>query len=202
MLIAGAEPCGILSPRGRSCNGRHERVSQRICVIVDSNDMPVMRSHRVATEMVVSSQKKIPNYRICSRATLAGPARSGGRGGDEAQRPAQWLQRLEVMVEAPIRCCGTQGSTGRPGTAGRQLASRADQTTERGLWARAHRGSKWPPSRPSTAGELLLVMEARYQCRMQHGWSRGGCQAVRKSPSGSRRARLERRRPTWASTAL
>jgi hypothetical protein len=37
---------------------------------------------------------------------------------------------------------------------------------------------------------------------MQHDWSRGGCQAVRKSPSGSRRARLERRRPTWASTAL
>ena len=23
-------PCGILSPRGRSCNGRHERVSHRI----------------------------------------------------------------------------------------------------------------------------------------------------------------------------
>ena len=171
-------------------------------MIVDSNDMPVMRSHCVATEMVLSSLKNFPNLRIGSRATLAGPARSGGRDRDEAQRLAQLLQRLEVMVEAPIRCCGTQGSTGRPGTAGRQLASRADQTTERGLWSRAHCAAEWTSSRPSTAGELLLVMEARYQCRMQHDWSRGGCQAVRKSPSGSRRARLERRRPTWASTAL
>ena len=171
-------------------------------MIVDSNDIPVMRSNCVATEMVVSSHKIFRAGESARVRPSPGPARSGGRGRDEDQRPALWLQRLEVMVEAPIRCCGTQGSTGRPGTAGRQLASRADQTTERGLWARAHRGSKWPPSRPSTAGELLLVMEARYQCRMQHDWSRGGCQAVRKSPSGSRRARLERRRPTWASTAL
>ena len=149
---------GLLTPRGRSCNGRHERVSHRIKVIFDSNDMPVMRSNRVATETVVLSHKNFPNYRICSRATLAGPARSGGRSGDEAQRLAQWFQRLEVMIEAPIRCCGTQGSTGRPGTAGRQLASRADQTTERGLWARAYRGSNWLLSRPSTARELPRAM--------------------------------------------
>ena len=32
------EICGLLTPRGRSCNGRHERVSHRIGVIVDSND--------------------------------------------------------------------------------------------------------------------------------------------------------------------
>ena len=45
------EPYGLLTPRGRSCNGRHERVSHRIGVIVDSNDMPVMRSHCVAKEI-------------------------------------------------------------------------------------------------------------------------------------------------------
>jgi len=106
------------------------------------------------------------------------------------------------MVEAPIRCCATQGSTGRPATAGRQLASRADQTSERGLWARAYHTAERPSSSPSTAWQLLVDVEARYQCRMQHDWSRRGCQAVRKSPSGSRRARLERRRPTWTSTAL
>ena len=39
---------GILPPRSRSGNGRHERVSLRIGVIVDSNYMPVMRSHCVA----------------------------------------------------------------------------------------------------------------------------------------------------------
>ena len=156
--FAQVVPWGILSPKPQTANGRQRRVSHRIKVIVDSNDMPVMRSHRVATEMVVLLHKTFPNYRICSRPTLAGPARSGGRSGDEAQRLAQWFQRLEVMIEAPIRCCGTQGSTGRPGTAGRQLASRADQTTERGLWARAYRGSNWLLSRPSTAGELPRAM--------------------------------------------
>ena len=44
-------PYGILPPRSRSGNGRHERVSHRIGVIVDSNDMPVMRSHCVAKEI-------------------------------------------------------------------------------------------------------------------------------------------------------
>ena len=71
------------------------------------------------------------------------------------------------------------------------VASRADQTSERGLWARAHHTAERPSSSPSTAWQLLVDVEARYQCRMQHDWSRGGCQAVRKSPSGSRRARLE-----------
>ena len=45
------EPYGILPPRSRSGNGRHERVSHRIDVIVDSNDMPVMRSNCVAKEI-------------------------------------------------------------------------------------------------------------------------------------------------------
>ena len=36
---------------GRPCNCRRERVSHRIGVIVDSNDMPVMRSHCLAREI-------------------------------------------------------------------------------------------------------------------------------------------------------
>ena len=46
-----ARPLRYLYPKRPILHGRHERVSHRIGVIVDSNDMPVMRSHCVAKEI-------------------------------------------------------------------------------------------------------------------------------------------------------